>query len=141
MRASYIDGEFIETTSNELFSVMNPGTETKLFDLPLASEADVNRAVASAKRAFESFSSTDREYRLQLLKAIISQMKLHAKDLAQAIHEEMGAPMDLATSLQVRRWDTLCIVLISSHLCCQVPMGILNLESFVEALSGFSFEV
>jgi aldehyde dehydrogenase (NAD+) len=47
----FIDGEFVDGTG-ESFKTVNPATEEVLTEVSAASEADVDRAVAAARRAF-----------------------------------------------------------------------------------------
>ena len=60
------------------------------------SAADVDKAVKAARRAFETFSQTSKEERLQLLRAIQAEIANRKDDLALAVSEEMGAPISLA---------------------------------------------
>ena len=72
-----------------------------MYDISLGSAADVDRAVTAARRAFESFSVTSREYRVELLTKIIEVYKSRAKELGAAISDEMGAPLGFAEKFQV----------------------------------------
>ncbi len=47
----YIDGEFCDASNGETFESINPATAKPWATAAMASEADVNRAVAAAKRA------------------------------------------------------------------------------------------
>jgi aldehyde dehydrogenase (NAD+) len=80
--------------------VVNPATEDTLYDVAVGSKADVDKAVAAARKAFETFSVTTREQRIELLTRIIEAYKGRAKDIATAISDEMGAPMTLAERAQ-----------------------------------------
>jgi len=66
----------------------------------MGSEADVDKAVAAAKGAFESFSRTTRQERIELLESCIATYQKYYVDIADAIREEMGAPLGLATGPQ-----------------------------------------
>ena len=48
----FIDGEFTEAADGRTFETANPATEEKIADVALASDADVDRAVAAARRAY-----------------------------------------------------------------------------------------
>ena len=61
----------------------------------------MNKAVAAARRAFESFSQTSREERVALLTRIIEVYKTRAQELGAAISDEMGAPLGFAEKFQV----------------------------------------
>ena len=49
----YIDGQWVEPNSDERFPVLNPATEAKLGEIVLGNLADVDRAVAAARAAFD----------------------------------------------------------------------------------------
>jgi acyl-CoA reductase-like NAD-dependent aldehyde dehydrogenase len=92
-RRFYIDGQWVEPTQAKTLDVINPATEQAVGTISLGSAADVDKAVAAARRAFETYSQTNREERMALLGKIIEVYKTRLADLAQAISEEMGAPM------------------------------------------------
>ena len=80
--------------------VINPATETVAGHISLGTAADVDRAVAAARRAFESWSQTSREERLAVLGRIIAEYNARLAEVAAAITEEMGAPVWLAHAAQ-----------------------------------------
>ena len=92
----YINGQWVDPATPHDFDVINPATEEVCAHISLGSEADVNKAVAAAKTAFESFSRTSRQERIELLESCIAVYKKHYADIANAIREEMGAPQSLA---------------------------------------------
>ena len=96
----YIDGAWVTPLSNRRFPVVNPATESQIGEIVMASEADVDRAVAAAKVAFESFSQTSRADRLALLERLLAATKRRFDDLARAMSEEMGAPLTMARDAQ-----------------------------------------
>jgi len=57
-RQFYIDGKWIGPIEACDFKVTNPATEEIIATISLGGAADVNKAVAAAKRAFESYSET-----------------------------------------------------------------------------------
>ena len=94
----YIGGKWVKATSGNTIEVINPATEEPCAILTLGSNADVDRAVAVAKIAFESFSRTNRAERLELLARVITEYKNRMGDIASAVTLEMGAPKWLAGS-------------------------------------------
>ena len=96
----YIDGAWVDPAAMKTVPVVNPATEETLYDVAVGSKADVDKAVAAARKAFETFSVTTREERIELLTKIIEAYKNRAKDIATAISDEMGAPMTLAERAQ-----------------------------------------
>jgi aldehyde dehydrogenase (NAD+) len=89
----YIDGRWIDPASPRKLDVVNPATEAVAGVISLGSRADVDRAVAAARRAFETYSRTSREERLALFGRILEVYKSRLDDMALAISEEMGAPL------------------------------------------------
>ncbi len=117
----YIDGAWVDPVKPASRPVINPATELALYDIALGSEEDVNRAVAAARRAFETFSVTTRDQRVALLTRIIEVYKTRTKDLAVAISDEMGAPLVFAERFQV-------------------GAGLGHLLSTLEILKSYNFE-
>jgi len=96
----YIDGAWVAPAAPRTLDVINPATEKPAGRISLGSAADVDRAVAAATTAFQSFSQTSREERLALLGRIVEVYKRRYNDMAAAITEEMGAPASLSQNAQ-----------------------------------------
>lgn len=97
----YIDGAWQAPTVNKTQSVINPATEDAIGDIALGSAADVDLAVAAARRAFASFSQTSVDARLALLRRIRALVEERAERFAEALTMEMGAASSFARSTQV----------------------------------------
>ena len=65
-RQFYIDGKWVNPVHAHDFPVINPANEEPIATISLGSAADVDQAVAAAKRAFESYSETTPDERLDL---------------------------------------------------------------------------
>ena len=117
----YINGEWVDPVTPNDFDVINPATEEVCAHISLGSEADVNLAVAAARSAFDSFSRTSREERVELLESCVEVYKKYYNDIADAIREEMGAPMELAVGAQAH-------------------CGLGHLEEALKVLRTFSFD-
>lgn len=96
----YINGQWVEPRGGERLDVINPATEEPCGRIALGTAEDVDAAVAAAKAAFASYSTTTREERVELLKAIVAAYQARYNDVAAAISQEMGAPMSLAINAQ-----------------------------------------
>ncbi|MEB3048148.1 aldehyde dehydrogenase family protein [Mycolicibacter sp. MYC123] len=116
----YIDGQWVDPAQTQILDVENPATEKVAGKIALGSAADVDRAVAAARRAFGTWSQSSRAERLELLQAILAEYQRRSGDLADAVHEEMGAPPALAAGAQV-----------------QLGMG--HLVTAIDVLKNFSF--
>ncbi|MDU0958113.1 MAG: aldehyde dehydrogenase family protein [Bradyrhizobium sp.] len=96
----YIDGAWVDPVVKKSTPVVNPATEESMYEVALGSKADVDKAVAAARRAFETFSLTSREERVALLEKIIAIYKGRMKEIGAAVSDEMGAPLPMAEKLQ-----------------------------------------
>ncbi len=96
----YIDGAWVDPAVKKSIPVVNPATEEAMYEIAVGSKADVDKAVAAARRAFETFSVTTREERVALLEKIIAIYKTRIKDIGAAVSDEMGAPLPMAEKLQ-----------------------------------------
>lgn len=96
----YIDGAWVDPIGTGTLDVLNPATEQPIGTIALGNEEDVNRAVAAAKAAFETFSKSSVEERLALLDRILEVYKARIGDVARQISEEMGAPLGLSNAAQ-----------------------------------------
>ncbi len=117
----YIDGRWVAPAVPKDFSVINPADEQPFATISLGSATDVDKAVAAARRAFESWSLTSREERLELLEKLAALYEANAEQMARTISREMGAPITLASK-------------------AQGPAGLGHIRSFIKELKDFSFE-
>ncbi len=96
----YINGEWIEPERPTL-EVINPATEEAFATIAMGTAEDVDAAAQAARAAFESWSQSSIEERLQVLGNIVSGLKARGDEMAQAISMEMGAPMTLSKTAQL----------------------------------------
>jgi aldehyde dehydrogenase (NAD+) len=96
----YINGSWVEPAANNTLAVENPATLEQCATIAIGSDSDVDTAVAAAKTAFETFSQTSVEERAALLDKIAEVYMTRIGDIAEAIREEMGAPISLASTAQ-----------------------------------------
>src|ERR1700689_2164290 len=116
----YINGAWVKPLAAKTLDVINPATERAYTKISLGSAADVDRAVAAAKAAFPAFSLTTREERLGYLRKILELYNSRYDDIADAVSDEMGAPLKFAREAQA--WA-----------------GQVHLESTIKALASFEF--
>jgi aldehyde dehydrogenase (NAD+) len=117
----YINGEWVNPLKPSSLEVINPATEESMGQISLGSAADVDLAVAAAKAAFVNYSQTSREERIAYLEKILLGYKSRWNEMAMAISQEMGAPLEFAKS-------------------DQTGAGYGNLKSALTALKQFEFE-
>ena len=96
----YIDGTWVDPVTPETLDVINPATEQVCGRISIGSAADVDLAVAAARRAFDQYSQTSREDRVALLQSILDEFTKRHDEIAEAIMDEMGAPWGLAKDAQ-----------------------------------------
>ena len=99
-REFYIDGAWVAPEAANDCEVIDPATEEACAVISLGSKADVDKAVAAARRAFPAWASTPLETRIALLEKLDAIMKRRIGELGEAISLEMGAPIDFASNDQ-----------------------------------------
>ena len=117
----YIDGKWVDPIRPNALDVINPATEEPCGRISLGSAADVDLAVAAAKRAEAGFAATSREQRIELLESVFEEFMKRYDDVAEAVMEEMGAPWGLAKG-------------------AQAGSGSAHLKAAIRTLKAYSFE-
>ncbi len=118
----YIDGAWVDPVDGAgVLDVVDPSVEEAFATVAMGGRGDVDRAVAAASRAFESFFATSREERLDLLKSVLNVYQKRAGDLAWSISHEMGAPKKMALENQV-------------------GSGSAHIRTMIDVLKDYSFE-
>ena len=96
-RKFYINGKWVSPSKPNDLEVINPSNEDPYAVISLGSKEDIDKTVKAAKTAFESWKKTLKEERLKLLEKLLEVYKKRFNEMAKAISDEMGAPMDWAT--------------------------------------------
>ncbi|MFI6030040.1 aldehyde dehydrogenase family protein [Amycolatopsis magusensis] len=96
----YVDGKWGASAAPETIDVVNPATEAVIDRVPAGSAADVDAAVAAARRAFDSWSATPAEQRCGYLGQLAAKLKERNRQIAEAITADMGAPVKIAQKVQ-----------------------------------------
>src|ERR1043166_7901243 len=97
----YIDGRRTASDGDARREVIDPATEEPCATVVLGTAADIDRAVAAARRALPPSAAPGREDRVALLHAVAEEYARRAPDLPQAMAVEMGAPISFAAGAQV----------------------------------------
>ena len=97
----YIGGAWVPSEGTGTIEVFNAATEEVMGSIPKGAAADVDRAVAAARKAFETWSQTSPKERAEYLRAIQAGITARQEELAQIIAGEVGMPLGLASSIQV----------------------------------------
>jgi aldehyde dehydrogenase (NAD+) len=116
----YIDGKWVDPVSPKTIDVINPANEEPFAKISLGSKADVDKAVAAAKKAFPAWSRTTKEERLAIMQKVLETYQKHYPEIVKAISTEMGAPLGLSQN-------------------AQAAMGIAHLSTAMRILKDFEF--
>ena len=96
----YVNGEWVEPAGEGTLDVINSTTEEVMGRIPEGTPEDVNRAVASARAAFDSWSVTSAAERAGFLQKISAGLAARQSEIAAIIASEVGMPLPLATAVQ-----------------------------------------
>ncbi len=97
----YIDGAWTTPDDEQLFESVNPATAEPIAKITQASSADVDAAVAAARRAFESWSRTPGHVRARYLYALARQIQKHSRLLAVLETIDNGKPIRETRDLDI----------------------------------------
>ncbi|KMO82765.1 aldehyde dehydrogenase family protein [Mycolicibacterium chlorophenolicum] len=115
----FIDDQWVPPADNGLIDVVDPATETVIGHVPAGGAADVDAAVAAARRAFDpTIGVAERRERLH---RVIDALEKRLPDIAELITAEMGAPVRIAQTVQT-----------------QVPLAVA--KGIAEVVDTFDFE-
>jgi aldehyde dehydrogenase (NAD+) len=120
-RKFYINGAWVNPEEHHDFLVTNPATEEPVGTISLGTSRDVDKAVASASKAFGSYAESAVEERLEYLSRVVKGYESRSEEMAQAITAEMGCPISLSRK-------------------AQVPAGAAHFKVAADVLKRFEFE-
>ncbi|AEG50698.1 Betaine-aldehyde dehydrogenase [Sphingobium chlorophenolicum L-1] len=89
----YIGGEWIGAQGRDTQPVLNPATGAVLGELPLASEADLDRALEAADRGFRAWRTSSPQHRAEVLGRTAALIRERADHLAALATFEQGKPL------------------------------------------------
>ncbi len=117
----FINGQWVKSTGTGTIDVINSTTEEVMGRIPEGTAEDVNAAVAAAKAAFESWSTTSVEERRRYLQLIADKLGAKKDEIAALVAAEVGMPLAMATAVQA-------------------GMPAMVMGSYAELLGSFQFE-
>lgn len=105
----FIDGEWISKGSRKSEPVLNPATGAVLGELPHATTADLDRALAAAARGFKAWSSMLPEKRSDILRKAADLLKQRGDQVTKVATMESGKPIaqsriELHMATEVLEW-------------------------------------
>ncbi|WP_026611301.1 aldehyde dehydrogenase [Methylocaldum szegediense] len=101
--ANYIGGELVPPVSGRYLENVEPATGRSFSEVPDSDSADVDRAVAAAKKAFPGWSEAPLEDRSKRLRRIADLIEAKADALARAESVDAGKPLSAARQVDIPR--------------------------------------
>ncbi|WP_261539630.1 aldehyde dehydrogenase family protein [Burkholderia multivorans] len=119
-RQTYIAGQWLDPADERSIDVIDPATARPYARLGIGGTAEVDRAVAAAKHAFDAYARWPVDARAALLSRVLDIYRRRYDEVAQTISQEMGAPIAFARAMQA-------------------AVGTAHLEQTIRALQSFRF--
>ena len=99
----FIGGEWVRPSSGARIDVTSASTEEPIGSVPEGAEADVDAAVAAARRAFDDphgWSQWEPSARAQALGRLAAELEARSAEMAQRVSAQNGMPISIATMLE-----------------------------------------
>src|SRR6201987_1353378 len=93
---AYINGQFVTPHGTQVVDLVNPTDNNVIGKVTLADEIDIRKAIGAAKEAFNTFSQSSKEYRMDCLQRLHDAVAKRMDQLVEATVVEYGAPQDRA---------------------------------------------
>jgi len=93
---NYIDGEWVESESDDLLIVENPGNGEILAEVPMSTKSEVNSAVNAAKRAFDEWKHVPITERITYITRLKDLLEEKVNEIAAITTKEHGKTLDEA---------------------------------------------
>jgi 1-pyrroline dehydrogenase len=93
---NFVGGEFVEAVEGGTAEIINPSTGETIAEVPNGTQADVDRAVEAAKRAWPEWRDTTPQERAELLLKLADAIESHADELARVESQNVGKPLAYA---------------------------------------------
>ena len=97
----YVNGAWIASGGATSLEVIDSATEQVMGRVPDGTAADVDAAVAAARKAFDSWSQTPVAERAALLGKVAAALQERSGEIAELIAREVGMPVRMAAGIQV----------------------------------------
>ena len=96
----YVGGEWVDPAGDDTIEVVNSTTEEVMGRIPAGTPEDVDRAVAAARAAFETWSQVPPVQRSALLEGIAAALAARSDEIAALVAQELGMPLALSKGIQ-----------------------------------------
>lgn len=97
----YVGGQWINSESDASIDVFNPATGKKIAEITSGSRFDVDKAVASARQAFGSWSQTVSSVKAGYLRKIAEGLQARSEEIVDLIALDVGMPKKMARIMQL----------------------------------------
>jgi len=122
-----LDGRFVESQTSEWRDVVNPATQEVLAQVPFATDAEIDAAIASAKAAFKTWKNTSIAARARIMLKLQALVRENMSRIAQTLSAEQGKTLADAEGDVFRGLE------VVEHAC---SIGTLQLGEFAENVAG-----
>ncbi|MFJ9776583.1 aldehyde dehydrogenase [Kitasatospora sp. NPDC101157] len=101
----FIGGEWVAPSTDEKLTVLSPYTEQPIATVPMGVEADIDRAVAAARKAFDEgpWPRMTLAERSEIMRRLSAEMQTNEQAMAELVSSEMGTPIQHSVPIQARR--------------------------------------
>jgi len=96
----YIGGEWVKPTSSDRIDVIGANTGLSIGSVPDGTNADIDKAVAVARRAYESWSQTTPAERASVINRFADALEKRISRIATAVSMQNGMPISLSEGLE-----------------------------------------
>ncbi|MGO2686640.1 MAG: aldehyde dehydrogenase family protein, partial [Enterococcus italicus] len=117
----FYDGKWQTAHAQKYAEVFNPTTEEVIAKVIQADHADIDQAVASAKKAFPAWNALKPSERAEYVKKLLARLEARKQEVADTIIAELGASRTFVEN-------------------GQVPMSIKEMSGFLEEFEQYAFE-
>jgi aldehyde dehydrogenase (NAD+) len=89
----FINNKFVDAVSGKTFPVVNPATEEVIAHVAAGEKADIDIAVAAARKAFQKWRTVNPSERTKLLLKLATLLEKHKEDYARLESTDNGKPV------------------------------------------------
>lgn len=103
MAKQFIDGNFVESNSNETIEVLNPADDQQIGEVAKGNEEDVKAAVAGAVKAQKNWAQVNRVRRAEIVLQLADQLQEHLEKHAAWGIQVTSDPVEIAKLIKLRQ--------------------------------------
>ena len=92
-------GKWVDAASGKTYQMVNPATEEVIAELPLGDKADVDKAVAAARKAYPVWSKKSQAERSQITMKLAALLRQEAGEIGRIDTLEHGTLAKMAVFL------------------------------------------